>query len=72
MNTSHLINDAIGDAKWYAGDHDAWKDCFDLETRRQLVEDDRIAWKYIVAILLVIVAGGLCLGTLGVLLSVFF
>ena len=47
-------------------------DLLDAETRRQLIEDDREAWKTIVSLLLVIVVGGLCLGFCGVAMCIFF
>ena len=72
MNASILVDDAVGDANFYAGDHEAWKRYFDVATRRQLIEEDRTAWKRVVMVLLTIVIGGLCLGITGVLLSVIF
>ena len=72
MNASNLVDDAVGDTNWHAGEHEAWKKHFDAETRRQLIEDDRTAWSRVVAVLILIVIGGLGLGVTGVLLSVNF
>ncbi|MBI82461.1 MAG: hypothetical protein CMJ81_04630 [Planctomycetaceae bacterium] len=47
-----------------------WMESFDAETRRQLVEEDRDAWRTFVTLLLFIVIGGVCLGLLGVVLCV--
>ena len=47
-------------------------DLLDADTRRQLIEDDREAWKLFVSLLLVIVIGGLCLGFFGVFMSIYF
>ena len=59
-----------------ADDHDSgnevWSEMFDADTRRQLIEDDREAWKLVVTLLLAIVICGLCLGFFGVFLSVYF
>ena len=49
-----------------------WMESFDAETRLQLVEEDRDAWRAFVSLLLVIVIGGVCLGFLGVVLCVYF
>jgi len=49
-----------------------WMESFDAETRRQLVEEDRDAWRAFVSLLLIIVIGGVCLGSLGVVLCLFF
>ena len=49
-----------------------WMESFDAETRRQLVEEDRDAWRTFVSLLLFIVIGGVCLGFLGVVLCICF
>ena len=49
-----------------------WMESFDAETRRQLVEEDRDAWRTFVSLLLFIVIGGVCLGFLGVALCICF
>ena len=47
-----------------------WQDMFDADTRRELIEADRDAWRTIVALLMAIVITGLCLGILGAAMSV--
>ena len=49
-----------------------WMESFDAETRRQLVEEDRDAWRTFVSLLLFIVIGGVGLGFLGVVLCICF
>ncbi|GEM_PF-4588932 len=49
-----------------------WMESFDAETRRQLIEEDRDAWRTFVSLLLFIVIGGVCLGFLGVALCICF
>ena len=47
-----------------------WQDMFDDDTRRELIEADRDAWRTVVALLMTIVIIGLCLGFLGAAMSV--
>ena len=42
---------------------------FSESTRRELLEEDRIAWKYVCGILFSIVVGGVLLGVFGTLLA---
>jgi hypothetical protein len=42
---------------------------FDSEARRQLIEEDRLAWRNVCGVLLMIVSGGLLLGITAVLIS---
>ncbi len=47
-----------------------WQEMFDAETRQGLLEADRDAWRTVVALLMIIVSIGLCLGFLGAAMSV--
>lgn len=42
---------------------------FGEATRRELIEEDRVAWKYVCGILFSIVFGGVLLGVFGTLLA---
>lgn len=50
----------------------AWRDAFDPDTRRQLVDEDLTAGRSVVAVLVTIVAGGLLLGISAVAIIVAF
>jgi len=47
-----------------------WQEMFDADTRRELIQADRDAWRIIVGLLMTIVIIGLCLGFLGAAMSV--
>jgi hypothetical protein len=47
----------------------AFERSFDQETRRKLLEEDRLAWRIVCGELISIVAAGLILGICGVLLA---
>ena len=53
-------------------ENQVWMKSFDAETRRQLVEEDRDAWRTFVSLLLFIVIGGVGLGFFGVVLCICF
>ena len=44
---------------------------FGEEVKKDLLEDDRLAWKYVCGLLFSIVFGGVLLGLFGTLLSAF-
>ena len=52
-----------------AGDLPAFKRYFSESTQRDLIEDDRIAWRDVCGILFSIVAIGVLLGITGVMLA---
>ena len=52
-------------------DDDAAKQFFDESTRRELAEEDRVAWRNVCGVLFSIVFGGVLLGLLGVLLCAY-
>ena len=65
MNTSHDSGSHTDSSQ-----ASSWQDMFDDETRRELIEADREAWKAVVTVLMTIVIIGLCLGFLGAAMSV--
>ena len=69
MNTSHDSGSPT-DSPTDSSQASSWQDMFDDETRRELIEADREAWKAVVTVLMTLVIIGLCLGFLGAAMSV--
>jgi len=51
------------------GDRSVFEKSFSESTRRELIEEDRVAWRNVCGVLFSIVAMGLVLGITGVLLA---
>ncbi len=52
-----------------ATDHSSLDQFFSEQTRRDLIEEDRVAWKCVCGILFSIVFGGVLLGVFGTILA---
>lgn len=53
-------------------DHTSLDKFFSEQTSRDLIEEDRVAWKYVCGILFSIVFGGVMLGVFGTMLATTF